>query len=142
MSSFFIPKNPIEIAQELQWGIQLEDPEEAPLVAIQAKSLLEKCDRFNDETLTIHTLAAFTLNTAGLLDNDIVDDTFDETTLEGRFVGIEYVQSDGEPNLQTFVLYMHRVRILQPWMRDNPEGIIHKPMIIPVLDVQSAELAA
>lgn len=143
MAELFIPKNPIETAQEFQWGISIADPEEAPLLAAHAKPIINESEKeYGNARVYVHTLAAFTLNVAGLLQNDFLGQPYDDVLIDGTYVGLEYIQNDGKPQIQSFMLYMHNARILDSSVVATIGEEIAEPILLPVLDVQSLEMAA
>lgn len=143
MAELFIPKNPIETAQEFQWGISVADPEEAPWLAAHARSIINESEKeYENSRVYIHTLAAFALNTAGLMQSDFLGQCYYDVVIDGTYVSLEYIQNDGKPQIQSFMLYMHNARILDSSIAANIGEEITEPILLPVLDVQSLQLAA
>ncbi len=139
----FVPKNPIEVAQEMQWGIDMSSPEEAPVLARQALDVLGDVRTIYDsKRLIIHTLGAYILDRGRTMD-EMFEQRFDDVRIKGHFAGIFYLQGFGELGLQSLVVDLFDVQFLQPGIADDPyNGKIRAPLTIPVNDIQSVMVAA
>ena len=143
MSNLFIPRNPIEAAQEFQWQIDVEHPERAVELARQAQEVLGDVQEvYGSKRLIIHALSGYILNRKLTIDEQILPYPFNEITVRGHFGGLPFVQKLGEPRLQTFMADMYDVEILEPRINENPTGRINPPVMLPVLDIQSVLVAA
>lgn len=141
-STIFVPGNPIELAQELQWDTDMAHPELAVELANQARQLIGDPDTiYGSKPLIIHSLSGFILNRGLTVDEQIYQHQFDEITLKGYFSGIKFIQKLSMPKIQTFAADMFDVRIISPSVDDNPSGRISPPVLLPVLDIQSVMVA-
>jgi hypothetical protein len=140
----FIPKNPIETAQELQWEIDMAHPEVAPDIARQALDVLGDVRTiYESHRLIIHTLGAFILDRGGRSLEEMFEQHFGELCVQGYFGAISYVQGSAESHLQTLTVDLFDVRVLRPHVPDDPQkGKISAPLTIPVNDIQSVMVAA
>jgi hypothetical protein len=142
MAELFVPKNPIETAQEFQWAINLEHPEVATQSAQDAIALMGDVEEvYGSKKLIIHSMSGYILNRSLTIDEQIEQRMLDEITVRGDFGGIKFVQSLSL-QLQTFMVDMYNVRILEPFVDDDDNGQLAAPVLLPVLDVQSVLVAA
>ena len=143
MSDIFIPKNPIETAQEFQWGIDMAHPEIAPELARQALDILgDVKEIYGSNRLIIHALSGYIIDRQLTIDEQMLEDPFGEIVVRGYFGGLPFIQKLEQPRLQSFVADMYDVEILEPRITDNPTRKIKPPVILPVLDIQSVMIAA
>lgn len=143
-SELFIPRNPIETAQELQWEIDMSHPEVAPDIARQALDVLGDVRTiYESHWLIIHTLGAYILDRGGRSLEEMFEQRFGELSVRGYFGAISYVQGTAASHLQTLTVDLFDVRILHPHVPDDPKkGKISAPLTIPVNDIQSVMVAA
>lgn len=138
-----VPRNPIEVAQELQWEIDLAHPEVAPSIAQNAIDVLgDVREIYQSRRLLIHTLGAYVLD-RGRTVAERRQMQFNELFLSGYFAGISYVQGGIESHFQSLVVDMFDVRIYRPVVAEDPrQGRLDAPLTIPVNDIQSVMVAA
>lgn len=141
---FFVPKNAIETAQELQWTIQMEHPEVAQQKAKDSLTLLGDIRKiYGGSRLIIHTWSAYSLDRGLTMDERIQELTFNEMTIIGFFGGIKYAEKLGTLRLQTLFVDMYDVRIIDPVPAYTVgNGRLTPPLMIPVLDIQTVLAAA
>jgi hypothetical protein len=143
MSELFIPKNPIETAQEFQWEIDRVHPEVAPTIAQHALDILgDVKEIYGTHHLIIHALSGYVLNRKLTIDEQMLEYQFGEIILRGYMGGMPFVQKADSPRLQTFMVDMFDVKILEPRLDEYPSGKISAPVMMPVLDIQSVLAAA
>ena len=143
MSDIFVPKNPIETAQEFQWEIDSVHPEVAPNLAKQALDIIgDVTEIYGSRHLIIHALTAFIINRKLTIDEQILKYQFNEVILRGYFGGLPFVQQLENPRIQSFAADMYEVEILEPRVSENPSGRITPPVILPVLGIKSVMIAA
>lgn len=143
MSQLFIPRNPIETAQELQWQIDMSHPEVAQDLAQQAVDVLgDVKEIYGTKSLIIHALSGYVLNRKLTIDEQMLEYQFDEIALIGHFGGLRYVQKLANPRLQTFMVDMFDVEILEGHSNKEQRGKITPPVMLPVNDIQSVLAAA
>lgn len=143
MSELFIPRNPIETAQELQWGIDMAHPEVAESMAQQALEVLGDVKEIHgSHQLIIHALSGYVINRMLTIDEQMMQYQFDEIIIRGHFGGLPFVRKLESPRLQSFMADMYDVEILEPRVQENPGGRIKPPVMLPVLDIQSVMVAA
>ncbi len=142
MAGLFIPRNPIETAKELQWEIDLADPDHAPVLAEHAGRIIGDVDEiYGTKNLLIHTLGCFVIKRRIIPGESVIEDTLGETILEGNMVYLHYLQLQDAPRIQTFSVLMHEVEAT-----DLAGGVATKSNItslvaIPVLDIQEVRAA-
>lgn len=144
MSELFVPKNPIETAQEPQWQIALASAEEAPRLAAYALDVLGNAKEiYGSRRLFIHTLGAYVLD-RGRCQSEKNQCAFDDVYLKGLFSKITYIQSrpdqsDDEVNFQTLVVDLWDAQIYKTVLHpDMPvSDRLKSPMTIPVGNIQS-----
>ena len=139
----FVPKNPIETAQEMQWGIHMATPEEAPKLARQALDVLGDVRTiYESKHLFIHTLGAYILNRGRSMEEQF-EQSFDDVRVKGFFAGIFYVQGSQGLPIQSLVVDLFDVQFMQPGVQDQfRDGKISTPLTIPVSGIQSVMVAA
>lgn len=143
MSEFFVPRNPIETAQEFQWGIDTAHPEVATELAQQAQDIIGDVREIHGSNqLIIHAMSGYIINRKLTIDEQMLQYQFDELILRGHFGGLPFIQKLQNPRLQTFVADMYDVEILEPRIDENPSGKIKPPIVLPVLDIRSVMVAA
>ena len=144
MADLFVAKNPVELAQEFQWGIDMAGPDEAAELAKNAVELIGDVQNiYGARRLIIHSLSAYILDRGLTIgEQTIIDHQFDEIILTGHFGGLPYVEQLTNPRLQTFMLDMYDVTILESTLGTNPTGKISSPLLLPVLDTQCVLVAA
>ena len=141
MDELFIPRNSIDVAQELQWGIATAKDDAVQLTQ-DALSLLGDVREIHDsQRLIIHALSGYVLNRKLTFEEQLLQHQFDELTLIGYFGGLPFIEKIENPRIQSFMVDMYDVRIISPFNASNRGGRITPPILIPVLDVQTVLVA-
>ena len=140
MSDLFIPRNPIETAKEFQWRIGLAHPEEAYELAEQALDLIgDVREIYGTKKLLIHSLAAYVINRGLTQTEEFRQAPLGESVIRGSFGGIIYHQQLTEPRIQSLLVDIYDVELLES---ENKTQTMSSPLVVPVLEVQSVLAAA
>jgi hypothetical protein len=140
-----VTTDPFEVAKDLQYAIcSTDDAERVATMASSGQVMLNELEAgLLKRSLTVHTMAAYTLNKAGIMTGKIIDNILDEGIFKGRFLGLQYLHApDNDPPLDSFMAQISPTHVIAPTLEQYPDGTIPQPLLIPVLGIQSVEEAA